>query len=87
MPSPFPIDYLLERALTMFARKPQLDLTRVFKSPMRVRILELFTRDTDRSMTAEPLTHDLIDYFPEVTPKQVNYHLAVLRDARLIPAG
>jgi Fe2+ or Zn2+ uptake regulation protein len=71
----------------MFVRKPQLDLTRVFQSPMRVRILELFTRDTDRSMTAEPLAQDLIDYFPEATPKQVNYHLAVLRDARLIPAG
>jgi Fe2+ or Zn2+ uptake regulation protein len=71
----------------MFARRPKLDLTRVFKSPMRVRILELFTRDTDRPMTAEPLAHDLIDYFPEVTPKQVAYHLAILRDYRLIPSG
>jgi Fe2+ or Zn2+ uptake regulation protein len=71
----------------MFARKPPLDLTRVFKSPVRIRILELFTHDTDRPMAAEPLAEDLIDFFPEVSPKQVNYHLAVLRDARLIPAG
>lgn len=71
----------------MFARKPPLDLTRVFKSPVRVRILELFTHDPDRPMQAELLAEELAEFFPEVNLKQVAYHLAVLRDARLIPAG
>jgi|tagenome__1003787_1003787.scaffolds.fasta_scaffold20918523_2 Helix-turn-helix domain len=71
----------------MFARKPQLDLTPVFRSPVRVRILELFTLDTDRPMQPGPLAEELMEFFPEVKLKQVAYHLSVLRDARLIPAG
>jgi len=70
----------------MFARKPPLDLTRAFKSPIRVQILELFTLDTDRPMQPGPLAKELLEYFPEVRLKQVAYHLAVLRDARLIPS-
>lgn len=71
----------------MYARKPPLDLTRVFKSPIRVRIVELFTLDTDRPMQPGPLAEDLLEFFPEVKLKQVAYHLMVLKDARLIPSS
>lgn len=63
------------------------DQTKALEHPMRLRIVELFTRDEARSMAAEPLAADLATFFPGVKIRQVAYHVAVLRDAKLIPAG
>ena len=63
------------------------DKTQALSHPTRLRILELFTRDTDRSLAAEPLTADLASDYPDVKVRQVAYHVAVLQDAELLPAG
>jgi Fe2+ or Zn2+ uptake regulation protein len=63
------------------------DRTQALAHPMRLRILELFTRNTDRPLAADSLAADLIADFPTVRIRQVAYHLAVLQDAKLIPAG
>lgn len=55
--------------------------------PLRVAIMALFTRETKRSLQAEALAADLATDFPDVKVKQVWYHVAVLRDADLIPAA
>ena len=59
-------------------------LRQVFRSPMRVRILELLTNDAVRPVEAAPLTEALTESFPDATPKQVSYHLAILEEANLI---
>jgi len=61
-------------------------LIQIFKSPMRVRILELLARDASLPTEAEPLTDALREFFPEAKPKQVSYHLAVIKDAKMLPA-
>lgn len=58
--------------------------------PTRKRIMELFERDTLRSLKANELFADLLTEFPdlgstELKPPQVAYHVAVLRDAELLP--
>lgn len=63
------------------------DQTHALAHPMRLRILELFTRNADRPLAADSLAADLVADFPEVKICQVAYHVAVLRDAKLIPAG
>jgi DNA-binding transcriptional ArsR family regulator len=55
-------------------------------NPIRRRIVELFTTDEARSLTAKALTDDL-GAFANVSVGQVGYHLACLRDASLVPAG
>jgi DNA-binding transcriptional ArsR family regulator len=55
-------------------------------NPIRRRIVELFTTDEARSLTAKALVVDL-DRFATVSAGQVGYHLACLRDAELIPGG
>ena len=59
--------------------RPRIDLMQALKSPMRVRILGLFTSDTSRPMKAEQLTEVLKTSDPEVRRKQVAYHLTILR--------
>jgi hypothetical protein len=56
-------------------------------NPIRLRILELFVRDRRRSLTAEALHGELVKdrQFRHLKIKQVGYHLAYLRDARLLP--
>lgn len=54
-------------------------------NPIRRRIVELFTTDEARPLTAKALTDDL-GRFANVSVGQVGYHLACLRDASLIPA-
>ena len=71
----------------MGADHPRVDLIQALKSPMRVRILELFTRDTGRSMEAESILKALTAFFPDAKLKQVSYHLTILREARLIPTA
>lgn len=55
-------------------------------NPIRQRIVELFTTDEARPLTAKAVTTDL-SRFAEVSVGQVGYHLACLRDAELIPGG
>lgn len=63
------------------------DQRQALDHPIRLRILELFTKDTDRPMTAESLAADLMTTFPKVKVGQVAYHVAVLKDAHLLPTG
>lgn len=53
--------------------------------PVRRRIVDLFTADEARPLTAEVIADDL-GHFAAVSVGQVGYHLARLRDANLIPA-
>jgi DNA-binding transcriptional ArsR family regulator len=55
-------------------------------NPIRQRIVELFTTDEARPLTATSLADDL-GRFANVSVGQVGYHLACLRDADLIPVG
>lgn len=54
-------------------------------NPIRRRIVELFTTDESRPLTATALAVHLAR-FADVSVRQVGYHLACLRDASLIPA-
>jgi hypothetical protein len=63
------------------------DQTQALSHPTRLRILELFTRNKDRSLAANDLAADLAADYPYVKPGQIAYHVAVLKDAELIPAG
>ena len=56
--------------------------------PVRLRIWSLFTDDPDRPLTVGALHADLTkeDEFRDVTVSQVNYHLARLKEAQLLPA-
>jgi DNA-binding transcriptional ArsR family regulator len=55
-------------------------------NPIRRRIVELFTADEARPLTAKALAGDL-GCFAAVSVGQVGYHLACLRDAELVPGG
>jgi DNA-binding transcriptional ArsR family regulator len=55
-------------------------------NPIRRRIVELFTTDEARPLTAKALAGDLCRS-ASVSVGQVGYHLACLRDAELIPGG
>ena len=63
------------------------DQRRALAHPVRFRIWSLFTLDPDRPLTAEALHADLVKErkFREMTVSQVNYHLARLKDAQLLP--
>ncbi|HWO82446.1 MAG TPA: hypothetical protein VNM38_01485 [Solirubrobacterales bacterium] len=66
------------------------DQTQAKEHALRKKILALFTWDTRRPLDCETVAADLIETFPEVDPGetkpgQINYHLAVLKDAQLLP--
>ncbi|HST68118.1 MAG TPA: hypothetical protein VLI94_00490 [Solirubrobacterales bacterium] len=65
------------------------DQKRALAHPVRLHIWFLFTRDTDRPLTAAALHADLAKErkFGAVTVSQVNYHVARLKDAQLLPTG
>jgi DNA-binding transcriptional ArsR family regulator len=59
-------------------------------NPIRLRILELFTDNEARPLTAAALASDLgveKGAFVNLSVGQLGYHLARLRDAGLIPSG
>ncbi len=65
------------------------DLTDAFGHPVRVAILALFTRDTDRSLAATDLRDALVAddaaAFEKYDVGQVLYHRARLQAAHLLP--
>jgi len=66
------------------------DQTQANEHPIRQLILALFTRDTWRPLEPDMLSADLIETFPDVreedaAPAQITYHVAVLRNAELLP--
>lgn len=67
------------------------DQTQALSHPVRLSILDLFTKDRRRSLAAEDLLADLIeidrDAFEKFKPAQIAYHRARLQDVHLIPAG
>jgi hypothetical protein len=69
----------------------QADQTKATQHHVRRMIVRLFTRDTWRPLEADVLSVDLLTEFPglkaeDARPAQVAYHVAVLKDAELIPA-
>ncbi len=62
--------------------------TNALSHPLRLRMLELFARDRDRSLSVEALTADLARTpdFEHVEEREVNYHRARLLDTELLPA-
>jgi DNA-binding transcriptional ArsR family regulator len=73
--------------MSLFRRKPEKNGRRreqALSNPIRRRIVELFTIDEARPLTAKALVFDL-RRFATVSVGQVGYHLACLRDAELIP--
>ena len=67
----------------------EVDQKRALAHPLRFRIWSLYTKDEDRPLTAGALHADLAkeDEFRDVTVSQVNYHVARLKDAQLLPTG
>jgi Fe2+ or Zn2+ uptake regulation protein len=55
------------------------------KSPVRVRILELYEENEGRSLEPDALLPRLREGFGSVSRPQLAYHLRWLRDADLIP--
>lgn len=73
--------------MSLFRREPEKnDRTQeqALSNPIRRRIVELFTTDEARPLTAKALAADLCRS-ATVSVGQVGYHLACLRDAELIP--
>lgn len=62
-------------------------VTQALAHPIRLRILDLFTRDPTRPLTASTIFPDLAGEFEGLTLSQVRYHLDRLHDAELLPAG
>lgn len=67
------------------------DQTQALSHPVRLRILELFTRDTGRSLAAVDLRAALVSEdaatFEKYGVGQVLYHRARLQAAELLPTG
>ena len=65
------------------------DQKRALAHPVRFRIWSLFSEDTDRPLTSAALHADLIEErkFRDLTVSQVDYHVARLKDAQLLPTG
>jgi len=68
------------------------DQTKATEHPTRLRIVELFTRNTFRPLECDLLAADLLSEFPglkarEAKPALIAYHVAVLKDAQLLPNG
>lgn len=63
---------------------------RALGHPIRIRIVGLFTKDTDRPLAADAVTAALAveaSDLGHLSISQVTYHLARLKDAQLLPAG
>jgi DNA-binding transcriptional ArsR family regulator len=65
------------------------DQAQALSHPVRLRILGLFTSDSDRPLAVDIVHANLIedDEFSDVTVSQTGYHLARLTDAQLIPVS
>ena len=67
----------------------EVDQIQAISHPVRLRILELFTRDTSRSLAAVDLRVALVSEdaaaFEKYGVGQVLYHRARLQDAHLLP--
>lgn len=66
------------------------DQTKATDHPTRLRIVELFTRNTLRPLECDVLAADLLTEFPDLKardakPALIAYHVAVLKDAMLLP--
>ncbi|HEX5983239.1 MAG TPA: hypothetical protein VFY69_03440 [Solirubrobacterales bacterium] len=66
------------------------DQTQATEHPVRLKIMELFTRNTLRPLECDVLAADLLTEFPDlkakdVKPAMIAYHVAVLKDAALLP--
>jgi hypothetical protein len=59
--------------------------TQAFSHPLRLRIVELFAKDPDRSSAVGDLASDLGDDFAAFSVAQVNYHLRYLQRVGLVP--
>lgn len=73
--------------MSLFRRKPEQYERRreqALSNPIRRRIVDLFTAEEARPLTAKALAVDLCRS-ATVSVGQVGYHLACLRDAKLIP--
>jgi hypothetical protein len=73
-------------------RRIEADQTQATDHPIRKLIVRLFTRDTWRPLDCESVSADLIETFPHVdpddaAPPRIVYHVAVLKDAQLLPTG
>lgn len=57
--------------------------------PLRLRLFELFTEDTRRSLTASAFYADLSKTceYKDVPLAQIKYHVGVLQRAQLLPAA
>jgi hypothetical protein len=67
------------------------DQTQATDHPIRLKIVELFTRDPLRPLECDVLAADLLTEFPDLKAKDakpalIAYHVAVLKDAQLLPA-
>jgi DNA-binding transcriptional ArsR family regulator len=62
-------------------------VTQALAHPIRLRILDLSTRDPTRPLTASTFFPDLAGEFDGLSLSQVRYHLDRLQDAELLPAG
>lgn len=66
------------------------DQTKATDHPVRLRIVDLFRRDPLRPLQCDVLAADLLTEFPDLKAKEakpalIAYHVAVLRDAQLLP--
>jgi hypothetical protein len=66
------------------------DQTQATEHPVRRMIVDLFKRDPLRPLGCDVLAADLLTEFPkarQARPALVAYHVAVLKDAQLLPTG
>jgi hypothetical protein len=68
------------------------DQTKATEHPTRFKIVELFTRNPLRPLACDELAADLLTEFPDLEAKDakpalIAYHVAVLKDAELLPSG
>jgi hypothetical protein len=67
------------------------DQQQALDHPVRIAILDLFTKDRRRPLDAESLLSDLLLKDPEkfggYHPAQIAYHRVRLQDAQLLPTG
>lgn len=65
----------------------EVEQTRVLSHPLRLRLLEMHTREPRRSFSVEALASALAQTreYRDVTAAMVSYHLSRLRDAQLLP--
>jgi hypothetical protein len=72
--------------------RTEVDQTQATQHPVRKSILKLFKSDPLRPLTADVLMAALLTEFPDLKAEEarlanVAYHIAVLKDAELLPSG